>query len=414
MTNRLEDRRYDVVLFGATGFTGKLVAEHLARQAGASGVRWAIGGRSREKLEAVRRALSAPELPIVVADAHDVAALDRLVPETRVVCTTVGPYAEHGMELVRACARHGTSYCDLTGEPPFVRAAIDECHAKARDTHARIVTCAGYDSIPSDLGAYLAWEHARRAHGEDLAWVKVFAGRTKGSLSGGTIASVLGILDAAKESRELRRLLLDPHGLDPERGHAPRDPFEDDQRGVRFDRDLGRWTAPFAMASVNTRVVRRSHALLREGGTGYGRRFRYHEAMSFGRGPRGLMQAAAVTAALSGFFAAAAVPAARALLERTFLPVPGEGPSREAIAGGSFEMHVLARTESGRRLRGRVAGTKDPGYGSTAEMLGESAICLARDPLPPRWGVLTPATAMGMRLVERLRAVGMTLEMRDA
>lgn len=413
------ERRYDVVLFGATGFTGKLVAEYLARRAKANGVRWAIAGRSQPKLEAVRRELATvdaalAELPIVVADSHDVPSLDRLVPETRVVCTTVGPYAKYGRELVRACARHGTSYCDLTGEPPFVRAAIDECHAKARETHARIVTCSGYDSIPSDLGAFLAWDFARRAHGEDLAWVKVFTGRTKGAASGGTVASAFGILDAAKESREVRRLLLDPHGLDPERVHGARDPFEDDQRGVRFDRDLGRWTAPFVMASINARIVRRSHALLREEGGGYGRRFRYHEAMSFGRGPRGLLRASAVTAAIGSFFAAASVPAARALLERTFLPAPGEGPSRESIERGCFEMHVLAKTESGRRLRGRIAGTKDPGYGATAEMLGESAMCLAKDALPERWGVLTPATAMGLRLVERLRAAGLTLDMRDA
>ncbi len=417
----LEDRPFDVVLFGATGFTGKLVAEYIAEHAVENGVRWAIAGRSREKLEAVRRELAAKEegladLPIMLADSHDVAALDRLAPQTRVVCTTVGPYARYGLDLARACARHGTSYCDLTGEPNFVRSVIDECHDVARGTRARLVDCCGYDSIPSDLGAHMAWDYASRTHGEGLSWVKVFTGRTRGAASGGTIASALGIMEAAKASREVRRLLLDPHGLDPERGKAPKDPFEDDQRGVRFDKDLGRWTAPFVMASINARIVRRSHALLREEGGGYGQRFRYNEAMSFARGPRGLVTASLVTGGLAGFFAAAAFAPTRTILERMVLPAPGEGPSREAIESGFFEIHVLAKTESGKRLRGRIAGTRDPGYGETAKMLGESAMCLAKDGarLDPRFGVLTPATAMGMRLVERLRSAGMTFDIHDA
>jgi short subunit dehydrogenase-like uncharacterized protein len=416
-----DNRPFDIVLFGATGFTGKLVAEYLATHATRRGVRWAIAGRSREKLEAVRRELASKdaalgELPILLADSHDVSALDVLTAQTRVVCTTVGPYAKYGIELVRSCARHGTSYCDLTGEPNFVRTSIDECHDVARGTRARIVHCCGYDSIPSDLGAHIAWHHANRNAGEGLSWAKVFTGRTRGAASGGTVASALGIMEAAKESRDVRRLLLDPHGLDPERGTAPRDPFEDDQRGVRFDRDLGRWTAPFVMASINTRIVRRSHALLREDGGGYGQRFRYHEAMSFRPGPRGLVTAALVTAGIGGFFAAATMAPARAVLERAVLPRPGEGPARETIEKGYFEMFVLAKTDSGRRLRGRVAGTRDPGYGATAEMLSESAICLAKDAqqLEPRFGVLTPATAMGMVLVERLRAAGLTFDIHDA
>jgi short subunit dehydrogenase-like uncharacterized protein len=417
----LEDRRFDVVVFGATGFTGKLVAEYFAEHARKSGVRWTIAGRNEAKLEALRRDLAKKDptladLPIFVADSHDIDALDRLVPETRVVCTTVGPYAKYGLDLARACARHGTSYCDLSGEPNFVRSVIDECHDVARATQARLVDCAGYDSIPSDLGVHMAWDHARRTHGEGLSWAKVFTGRTRGAASGGTVASALGLMEAAKASREVRRLLLDPHGLDPEPAPYPRDPFEDDQRGVRFDKDIGRWTAPFVMASINARVVRRSHALLREDGGGYGQRFRYHEAMSFGAGPRGLLTASLVTAGLGSFFAAAAFPPTRRLLERLVLPAPGEGPSREAIEHGHFEMHVLARTESGKRIRGRVAGTKDPGYGETAKMLSESAMCLAKnsDQLEPRFGVLTPATAMGMRLVERLRDAGMTFDIADA
>jgi short subunit dehydrogenase-like uncharacterized protein len=424
----LSDRPFDVVLFGATGFTGKLVAEYLAAHAAESGLSWAIAGRSRDKLEAVRRELTAmdealAELPLRVADAHDVADLDALVPQARVVCTTVGPYAKHGFELARACARHGTSYCDLTGEPQFVRRLIDECHATAKETRARIVTCAGYDSVPSDLGTLMAWDYAHRTRGEGLAWCKIFTGRIRGAASGGTVASIFGVLDGAKESREVRRLLLDPHGLAPVRGKAPRDPFEDDQRGVRFDKDIGCWTAPFVMAAINARIVRRSHALFREEPIenarvpgGYGPRFRYHEAMSFQPGPRGLALASLVTAGIGGFIAAAAFPPTRMLLEELILPAPGAGPTREAIDSGFFEMHVIAKTASGKRLRGRVAGTRDPGYGETATMLGETAIGLARDGvrLDARFGVLTPATGLGMRLVERLRAAGMTFDIHEA
>lgn len=416
------DRPLDVVVFGATGFTGKLVAEYLAEHAGDAA--WAIAGRSRDKLEAVRRDLAKcrrrlAELPILVADSHDQASLEQLARASRVVATTVGPYAKHGLDLARSCARHGTSYCDLTGEPQFVRTLIDECHDVARGTKARLVPCAGFDSVPSDLGAFIAWDHAQRSYGEGLAWCKIFTRRLRGKLSGGTFATILATVEAAKQDPGVRRLLFDPHGLDPERdgargggGPDARDPFEDDQRTVRFDHDVGGFTAPFLMASINTRVVRRSHALLREEDGGYGQRFVYNEAMSFGPGARGLVAASLVTAGIGALVGAAALPQTRALLERLVLPKPGEGPSREAIEAGSFEMGIVAKTESGKRLRGRIAGSQDPGYGETAKMLSEAALSLAEDAgeLPPRFGVLTPASALGRRLVERLRRAGMSFE----
>jgi short subunit dehydrogenase-like uncharacterized protein len=416
------NREFDILLFGASGFTGKLVAEYLATRAAEEGATWALAGRSRPKVEAVRKELASideahADVPIVIADALDGRALDAIVPRARVVCTTVGPYRAYGAPLARACANHGTSYCDLTGEPHFVRLIIDECHARARETKARIVHCAGFDSIPSDLGAHLAWDYAKRTHGEGLSWVKIFTGRMRGTASGGTVASGLGLIEAAKSDREIRKLLLDPHGLDPRRGVAPRDPFEDDQRTVVFDEKIGGWTAPFVMASINTRVVRRSHALLQEeDGHGYGERFRYNEAMGFSAGPKGFVRASLTTAATGALFAAAAVPALRTLLEKTVLPEPGQGPTRAQIESGFFEMSIIARTESGRRLRGTIRGTRDPGYGETAKMLGETALCLSKDTprLAPRFGVLTPATAMGMRIVERLRAAGMTFDITDA
>lgn len=415
----MSDRRHDLVLFGATGFTGRLVAEYLAEHAPA-GLRWALAGRNESKVLAVRAEVGqAParrrilDVPVLVADGLDARSLAELVPHTKVICTTVGPYAKLGRLLASMCAEHGTHYCDLTGEPPFMRASIDENHANAMRSRARIVHACGFDSIPSDLGTLLLWDHAKRVHGVGLSWVKAFAGPTKGGMSGGTVASMLNMVEDVKRDRSLLKLLSDPHALDPVRG-GPRDPRDEDLRKARFDEDLGRWTAPFFMAVVNTRVVRRSHALL-EGG--YGKDFHYSEVMSFGKGAKGRITATAVTAGIATFVAAAALPLTRAVMQRTVLPAPGEGPSRETIEAGYFRWTLLADTEpdaDGRthRLRAAVAGTRDPGYGETSKMLGESAMCLAQDAeaLPSRFGVLTPATAMGMTLVGRLRRAGMTFE----
>ena len=409
----MSDREFDIVLFGATGFTGKLVAEYLAGRMERPG-RWAIAGRNPKKLEAVKKGLvdrdaRLADLTILLADGHDDTTLDALVPRARVVCTTVGPYGQHGRRLASACARHGTHYCDITGEVPFIRASIDDNHAKATETKARIVHCCGFDSIPSDLGTHLLWDHAHR-QGGSLAWVKAFAGEMRGTASGGTAATMLAIVEEATRDAKVRKLLGNPHALDPvvPRGRR-RDPFESDVRGVAFDSDIDRWTAPFVMASINTRIVRRSHALI-----GYGDGFRYRESMSLPKGPKGFVAATAVSAGTAVFAIGAALPPTRALLARFVLPKAGEGPSKEVRDAGHFTFRLIAEGTGtdGAALRATatVKGTSDPGYGETAKMLGESALCLAEDDakLEPRYGVLTPASAMGMTLVERLRAAGMT------
>jgi short subunit dehydrogenase-like uncharacterized protein len=418
------NRDYDIVLFGATGFTGKLVAEYLAHAA-PKNLKWAIAGRNRDKLEAVKKELVAMDaslasLPVLVADGHDEASLDALVPKTRVVCTTVGPFAMHGRKLAQSCAKNGTHYCDITGEVPFIRASIDDNHERAKETKARIVHCCGFDSIPFDLGVHMLWDRAKKdSPAARLAWAKGFAGKTKGSFSGGTVASMLSLMEDAARDPDVRRLLGNPYGLDPDPRRARREkPDSPDQRGVRYDRDLGRWTAPFVMSAVNTRVVRRSNALL---DCAYGKDFRYSESMSFPKGTKGLVGASMVTGGLGAFVAAAAFAPTRELLVKKVLPKPGEGPSKEARDAGYFEVHLIAETEPNEsakkeRYSGKVVGTSDPGYGETAKMLGESALCLALDDekLEPRYGVLTPASAMGMRLVERLRAAGMTFAVGDA
>jgi short subunit dehydrogenase-like uncharacterized protein len=396
------DRELDLVLFGATGFTGQLVAEYLVGRR--AGVRWALGGRSREKLERVRAGLAAldpaaRELPLVIGDSADRAAMDDVARRAKVVCTTVGPYDRYGATLVAACAEAGTAYCDLTGETPFMRRMIDRHHARAAQTGARIVHACGFDSIPSDLGVLMVHDELAR-RGDALAVAHFRLVRGSGGVSGGTVASMMTIAENVRDP-VVRRAMGDPYALDPDdgaRGPDGRDPL------LPGRDEGGRFTAPFVMGPANTRVVRRSNALL---GYPYGRDFRYDEAIDTGRGLRGAGRAAAVSAGLVLGLAVIASPAGRRLAGR-FLPAPGEGPDRETRQRGRFRVEIRAVGRSGARVVGVVAGDLDPGYGQTAVMLGETALALAADGLPERGGVLTPASALGMPLVERLRSAGMT------
>ena len=395
---------HDIVLYGATGFVGALTAAHLAGHA-PPGLRIALSGRSREKLERTRGGLpdTAHDWPLVVADAGDPAALAALAASARVVVTTVGPYARYGLPLVEACARAGTHYADLTGEVLFVREAIDRADALARETGARIVHSCGYDSVPSDLGVLLLHEHA-----DELADVRLVA-TARGGFSGGTIDSMRAQMEAMRSDPAARRLAADPHALSPDRTAEPAPLQPPDAAPPGRLRD-GTWTAPFVMASYNTRIVRRSNALT---GWSYGRGLRYGEVMGCGKGIGGAATASAVSvglvAALAGMSAAMRAEPTRALLDR-LLPAPGTGPSAAARAAGWFRSELHATATGGRRLRAVVAGKGDPGYAATAVMLGESALCLAEDELPDRAGSLTPATAMGSALIERLRKAGHTYE----
>lgn len=405
------DREFDVVLYGATGFVGKLTAQHLAANA-PDGARIALAGRSAAKLEALRSTLS-NDWPVVVADASDAAALASLARRAVVVATTVGPYLSYGMPLVEACAEAGTHYADLTGEVLFMRRTADKLHDVAAASGARIVHACGFDSIPSDLGVLLLRELA----GDDpLTDTTLAVTELRGGLSGGTFASMKHTLAEVANDPEAARILADPYALSPARelepdrakaGWAP----ERDLRGVVHDGELGAWLAPFVMAPSNTRVVRRSNALL---DWSYGRDFRYREVMAF-RGPAAPLAAAGLTAGLAGFVGLMSMAPTRSLLDR-FLPEPGEGPSEKTRQNGRFRVEVTARTASGRALRSTVAAKGDPGYAATAVMLGESALALALDGdrLPRRAGVLTPATAIGLPLADLLRTHGFTLTAADA
>jgi len=395
------EREFDVVLWGATGFTGRLVAEYLlGRYGSGAGLRWALAGRNRQKLESVRAALGqqAAELPILLADSDDAASLDTLAARTRVICSTVGPYALYGSALVAACVGRGTHYCDLTGEVHWMRRMIDLHHDAARASGSRIVHTCGFDSIPSDLGVWFVQREMQRRHGLPCAAVKFRAKEFRGGFSGGTIASMLNMLEEAERDPGIQTVLTDPYGLNPP---GERRGLDGPERMLpEFDADFGAWVTPFVMGVINTKVVRRTNALL---GYAYGHEFRYDEGTVMPFGAFGFPIAAAASAASAAIMAAASLRGLRRLLAG-LLPKPGEGPSERLRATGFYVIELLGRhpTDRTRDLRVRIRGDRDPGYGSTSKMLAESAVCLALDPLESPGGVLTPAFAMGDHLLTRL------------
>ena len=401
------DRDVDIAVLGVTGFVGRLTAEYLAAHA-AEGVRIGLAGRSEQRLARVRDELgaTAASWPLLVADLSDSESLLALARAARVVVTTAGPYMAQGLNLVGACVEAGTDYADLTGEVLYMRQSIDRHHDTAVRSGTRIVHACGFDSIPSDLGVLLLHDTARAGGAGDLERTSLVVTSLRGGLSGGTIASMKGTVDEAKRSRRSRRLLGDPYALSPDRAREPRLGDEADLRGVERDADSGLWVGPFVMAPANTRVVRRSNALQ---GWAYGRRFRYREVMGFGSGLAAPLKAGALSAGLATFAAGLAFNPSRAVLDRV-LPKPGEGPGAATRRNGRFRIEIHARTADGPRYVARIGAQGDPGYAATAVMLGESGLCLAldRDRLPGGGGVLTPATAMGAVLIERLRAAGQT------
>ncbi|MEI6622146.1 MAG: saccharopine dehydrogenase NADP-binding domain-containing protein [Actinomycetes bacterium] len=406
------DRDLDIVVFGATGFVGRLLAEYLAAHSPA-GTRIALAGRSRERLESVRDQLgpAASGWPIKVADAGSRRSMSELANSTRVVATTVGPYAKFGMPLVGACAKAGTHYADLTGEVLFVHRSIDAYHDTACETGARIVHSCGFDSIPSDIGVWRAHAQAQADGAGSLTDTALIVRTMKGGFSGGTIDSMRNQLAEVGSDRSLSKIVADPYALSPDRAAEPDGGDERDSFAISYDSDLGGWVGPFVMASYNTRIVRRSNALL---GWQYGRRFRYRELMGFGSGVTAPATAATMTVGLGAFAAAMGFGPTRKLLDR-MLPAPGEGPSAEQRRKGRFRVDIHARTTDGARYVSTVAAQGDPGYAATSVMLGESALSLALDEvhLPDRAGVLTPATAMGGALADRLEAADFNLRVRS-
>ncbi|BBU22024.1 saccharopine dehydrogenase family protein [Mycobacterium xenopi] len=408
-------REFDIVLYGATGFVGRLTAEYLAR-AGAK-ARIALAGRSIDRLRTVRENLgeSAQSWPLIHANASTPSTLDAMAKRTQVVVTTVGPYTRYGLPLVAACAAAGTDYADLTGEAMFVRNSIDQCHKQAIDTGARVVHACGFDSIPSDLSVYSLYLAASRDGAGELADTDFVLRGFSGGLSGGTIASMIEVLHTASTDSEARRLLSDPYTLSTDRAAEPelgRQPDLPLRRGRDIAPELaGIWTAGFMMAPYNTRIVRRSNALL---DWAYGRRFRYSEHMSLGSSFVAPVASVMVSGAGNAMFGLGA--RYFRLLPRRLVqwlaPKPGTGPSEAARERGYYQAETYTTTTTGARYVASIAQQGDPGYKATSVLLGESGLALAldRDKLSDLRGVLTPATAMGDALLARFPAAGVSLQ----
>jgi short subunit dehydrogenase-like uncharacterized protein len=408
-------RDFDIVLYGATGFVGKLTAEYLVKAGGDA--RIALAGRSQDKLRAVRDTLgeSAQSWQLIAADASQPSTLNALAAQAQVVVTTVGPYINYGLPLVAACAAAGTDYADLTGEPMFIRESIDLYQKQAIDSGARIVHSCGFDSIPSDLTVYALYERAQQDQAGELTDTNMVVRSFAGGFSGGTVVSMLEVLRTASADPEARRVMNDPYTLTPDRGAEPELGAQPDarwRRGGEIAPELdGYWTGAFLMAPINTRIVRRSNALL---DYAYGRRFEYAEQMSLGKS---IVAPVAAAMATGGNAATVALGTRyfdrlpRKLVER-IAPKPGTGPSERAREQGHYTVETYTTTTSGARYRSTMSQKGDPGYKATSVLLGESGLALAldRDRLSDLRGVLTPAAAMGDVLMARFPGAGVSLE----
>jgi short subunit dehydrogenase-like uncharacterized protein len=403
----MKKRSFDLILYGATGFVGQRAMSYLATHA-ARGTRWAIAGRSMAKLEAARSAAAQqhPELaqlPIVVADAQDQSALDLLAGSTRVVLSCAGPYALYGSKLVAACVAQQTHYCDITGETPWVAQLIAAHHEQAQRDGTRIVPSCGFDSIPSDLGAYLLLREMRLRHQSDFINIKAAFTLGGGGLNGGTLASMMNMIESGQLGQLQNPFLLNPAGTVPRDTAAHRDPI-----GGHWDDDFKAWLGLFVMGPVNTRVVRRSAALR-------GQDLVYQEYLKFGRSLAAGAVAASFGLSSKISMGMMAISPLRKLAQRV-MPAPGQGPSEASMAKGFFKADHIGQSANGHKLRAIISDQLDAGNGATVKMMCESALALAEDSakLPPAAGVITPSVALGDVLEQRLLAAGMRVEVSEA
>lgn len=404
-------QKYDLVLFGATSFVGKIVAQYLAKQTDRD-FTWAVAGRSESKLQSLLAEL--PEdakPPSIVADAADEAALLAMCQQAKVIISTVGPYALYGEPVIKACIAGGSDYVDLTGEPQWIKRMLDQHGDAAEQAGVRLVNSCGFDSIPSDLGLYFLQQHAMAEHESPCQRVAMRVHRLKGGASGGTIASMLNLVEEVQRDPSLRKVIGNPYGLCPE-GHELK-AFQPNLKFAKFDQETQSWMAPFVMAAINTRIVHRSNALL---GAKYGKRFVYDEAMLTGKGIDGAFRGVTLASGLGGFMLAAGVKPLRNLLADKWLPKPGEGPSEYEQLNGRFDIRFYGHTESGKRMVAKVTGDRDPGYGSTAKMLSEAGLCLAQNDTvrAKKGGFYTPASVFEDQLFDPLIAnAGLTFDLVD-
>ncbi|WP_339842837.1 saccharopine dehydrogenase NADP-binding domain-containing protein [uncultured Halopseudomonas sp.] len=385
------DRELDIIVYGATGYTGRLVCEYLNKQYGVNGeVKWAMAGRSQDKIDSVREEMGIPaDVPTVLADANEPASIKAMVEKTKVLLTTVGPYQLYGSDVVAACAKAGTDYVDLCGEPAWMHEMIAKHQDDAKASGARIVFSCGFDSVPFDLGAFFLQEAAKKKFGSSMPRIKGRVRAMKGTFSGGTLASFKATMAAAAKKPEMMKVLGNPFALTP--GFTGAD--QPSGNAPSYDEDLNSWSAPFVMATINTKNIHRSNFLL---GHEYGEGFVYDEMMLTGPGEKGEATAKAVAADKS-----------MANDPRK----PGEGPSKEERENGYYDVLFAGSNDKGDSLRVSVKGDKDPGYGSTSKMIAESAVCLVKNPGAASGGIWTPASALGSLLIERLeKNAGLTFQ----
>lgn len=406
----MKNKEFDLIVYGATSFVGQILCRYLSSEHKEPNFTWVMAARSESKLKTLKDSLGpeAAQIPTLVADSMDEEALLDLCQRTEVIVSTVGPYALYGELLIKACAQSGTDYCDITGETHWVRQMIEKYQDDAAASGARIVNCCGFDSIPSDLGVKFLQDQASRKFGSPCNRVKMRVQASKGSMSGGTIASGINVYKQAARDPALREELKNLYSLCGE-GHG-NEAKQHTVNGVEFDEDFQAWIGPFFMAAVNTRVVLRSNALTNNA---YGVPFYYDEATIGGVGEAGKKKARKLVSGSKVAMTMMTLPPLRWLATRFFLPKPGEGPSPREQQEGFFDLRFHGSTERGDWIKAKVSGDRDPGYGSTAKMLAQAAISLHRavDKVEKPGGFWTPAAIFGDDLIRRLQDhAGFTFE----
>ena len=396
-------KEFDIIIWGATGFTGRLVAEYIFKNYSSGKLNWAIAGRDKKKLINVRDKIADENIPLIIADSFDEVSLTKMTQRTKVICSTVGPYSKYGSLLVKSCIKTNTHYCDLAGEAQWIRKIVDTYHQEAKNKKIRIVNSCGFDSIPSDIGVYFIYKNLPDVNIK-LDKISMRVSGFKGSLSGGTYASMNNIITEASKDRLIGKILTNPYGLNPEGQRSG--PDKRDLNKVKYDEDSKSWIAPFMMAGINTKIVRRSNAL---SNYSYGKNFTYDESVMTGDGFRGRIRA--IISVLPLIFLSAKPGSLLKRIFNFFTPKPGQGPNENERENGYYSMRFYIRYNDKSRALVRVTGDRDPGYGSTSKMLAESAICLSKDSLKDTYGVITPSIAMGDQILDRLQAkAGLTFK----
>ena len=402
-----ESKDFDIIIWGATGFTGRLVAEYIFKNYSSEKLNWAIAGRDKKKLINVRDEIADKNIPIIIADSFDEMSLTKMTQKTKVICSTVGPYSKYGSLLVKSCIKTNTHYCDLAGEAQWIRKIVDTYHQEAKNQKTRIVNSCGFDSIPSDMGVYFIHKNLPDVNIK-LDNISMRLSGFKGSLSGGTYASMNNIITEASKDSLIRKILSNPYGLNPEGQRSG--PDKRDLNKVKYDEDSKSWIAPFMMAGINTKIVRRSNAL---SNYSYGKNFTYDESVMTGDGFKGRIKA--IISVLPLIFLSAKPGSLLKRIFNYFTPKPGQGPNENERENGYYSMRFYIRYNDKSRALVRVTGDRDPGYGSTSKMLAESAICLSKDSLKDTYGVITPSIAMGDQILDRLQAkAGLTFKFMES